>query len=415
MIVELISVGTELLLGEVVNTNATFIGQRLAEVGFDHYRQVVVGDNLPRLTEAIEAALQRADAVVLTGGLGPTQDDLTREAVAAATGRAMSFSRSWEQELRRRWATLGRDMPETNLRQAEYPEGAELIPNPKGTAPGLALEVDGKHIFALPGVPEEMVPMFDAHVIPTLAAAAGEGGVLVSRVIRTWGMSESQVAEVLDHLFWGSTNPTVAFLASAGEIKVRLSAKAGAAERAAELIRPVEEEVRLHLGQAVFGADEETVESVVLGLLQERGWRLAVAESATGGLIAARLTAVPGASKTVLGGVVAYNSDLKRELLGVPAELLTTEGVVSEATARAMAVGAAERLGAEVSVAVTGSAGPDPLEEPAGTMVVAVRTPEAVGTRTLRLPGDRERVRSYTTTAALHLLRLAVAGQWWSE
>jgi len=415
MIVELVSVGTELLLGQTVNTNAAVIGERLAEAGFDHYRQTVVGDNLGRVTEALRSALERAGAVIVTGGLGPTQDDLTREAIAAAIGRELRFSDEWAEELRRRWKELGRDMPESNLRQAEYPEGARLIPNPKGSAPGIDLAVEGRRLFALPGVPEEMVPMLEGHVLPELVAAVGEGGVLVSRLLRTWGMPESQVGEVLDDLYQGSVNPTVAFLASAGEIKVRLTAKAARAEEAAGLIDPVEQEVRRRLGGLVFGIDRETVEAVLLKSLEERGWTLAVAESATGGLIAARLTEVPGASKVFRGGVVAYAPELKAALLGVDEAWLRGHGLVSEATAGRMAEGAADRLGAEAAIAVTGSAGPEPLEQPVGTMVVAVLTPEDLRATTLRFPGDRERVRAYATTAALHLARLAVGGEWWSR
>lgn len=413
MVVELISVGTELLLGQIVNSNAARIGGRLAEAGLDHYRQTVVGDNLERLTAAIGEALSRADAVILTGGLGPTRDDLTREAVAAATGRRLLSSPTWVEELERRWAARGQEMPSSNLRQALYPEGAELIPNPKGTAPGLALEQDGKLLFALPGVPAEMLFMLEDHVLPALLQVAGAGGVLVSRLLRTWGLSESLVGELLDDLYQGSVNPTVAFLASAGEIKVRLTAKAEDARQADRLIAPLEAEVRRRLGEAVFGVDRDTIEVVVLRRLEERGWRLVTAESATGGLVAARLTSVAGASRVVLGGVVAYRPELKRTLLGISDEVLAGHGLVSEATARAMAEGAASRLGAEVAVAVTGSAGPEPLEREVGTMLVAVRTPEDLRVRALRLPGDRERVQTYAATAALQLTRLAVVGEWW--
>lgn len=257
--------------------------------------------------------------------------------------------------------------------------------------------------------------MLEGHVLPELVATMGEGGVLVSRLLRTWGMSESQVGEVLDDLYQGSVNPTVAFLASAGEIKVRLTAKAARAEEAAGLIDPVEQEVRRRLGALVFGTDRETVEAVLLESLEQRGWTLAVAESATGGLIAARLTEVAGASKVFRGGVVAYAPELKAALLGVDEAWLREHGLVSEATARRMAEGAAGRLGAEAAIAVTGSAGPEPLEQPVGTMVVAVLTPEDLRATTLRFPGDRERVRAYATTAALHLARLAVGGEWWSR
>lgn len=413
MIVEVVAVGTELLLGQIVNANAADIGRRLAEAGLDAHFQVAVGDNLDRMVTAIRTALDRADAVILTGGIGPTPDDLTREAICGATGRSMAFDPAYADALRARWEATGRVMPESNLRQAEYPEGAERLPNPKGTAPGIALLHHGKWVFAVPGVPAEMRSMVESEVLPRLRAAAGTSEVLLSRLLRSWGRSESQVAELLDDLYAGSSNPSLAFLASSGEIKVRITAKAASEEEADALIAPMEEEVRSRLGATVFGVDEEVIEEVLLQLLEERGWGLATAESATGGMVAARITSVPGASKVFRGSVVAYSTAAKETALGVPAAVLEEHGAVSEETALAMARGAAARLGAEVAVAVTGSAGPEPQERPAGTMIVAVCTPEGEAPRTLRLPGDRERVRTYATTAALHLTRLAVTGAWW--
>jgi nicotinamide-nucleotide amidase len=416
VIVEVLAVGTELLLGQIVNSNAAEIGRRLADAGLDHYRQGVVGDNLARVTEAVRAAVERADAVVITGGIGPTQDDITREALCAAAGVAMRFDDDYAERLRAYWERRGREMPVSNLRQAEYPEGAVLVPNQKGTAPGLRLRVGDAWVFALPGVPQEMVPMLDGDVIPFLLQESGSNGtMLVSRVIRTWGESESRVAEILDDVFTESTNPTVAFLASSGEIKVRLTARAAGEAEAARLLDPVEEEVRRRLGERVFSVGADPIEAIVLAAAAERGWSLATAESATGGMVAARFTSVPGASAVFAGSVVAYSAALKESLLGVPAALIAERGLVSEEVALAMARGAADRLEADVVVAVTGSAGPDPLEAPVGTMVVAVRTPEGARARVLRMPGDRERARTLTTTAALHLTRLAVRGRWWSS
>jgi len=413
VIVEVIAVGTELLLGQIVNNNASAIGGRLAEEGFDAHYQVVVGDNEDRLVAALATALARADAVILTGGIGPTQDDLTRQAICRATGRAVAYSEQYAETLRARWAATGRVMPESNLRQAEYPEGGVQLPNTKGTAPGIALEHDGTWIFALPGVPEEMTALLDDEVMPRLRRVAGGPAIVKSRLLRSWGMSESQVAELLDDLFQSSTNPSVAFLASSGEIKVRLTAKANTEQEASALIAPVEAEVRQRLGTVIFGSDGETIEAIVLGMLEERGWRLATAESATGGLIAARITSVPGASRVFVGSVVSYTTELKRRLLHVPEETLAGAGIVSEETAMAMAVGVARLLGAEVAVSATGSAGPDEQEQPAGTMVIGVHTPDDTAARTFRLPGDRERVRTYAGTAALQLVRLAVEGSWW--
>ena len=416
MNVEILAVGTELLLGQIVNGNAADIGARLAAAGLDHYRQGVVGDNVARITAAITEAVGRADALIVTGGIGPTQDDLTREAICAAAGVPMDFDDDYAEHLGRLWASRGREMPATNLRQAEHPRGAALIPNPKGTAPGLRLRVGGCWVFALPGVPQEMLPMVDEHVIPFLLGEAGEeGGVLISHLLRTWGESESRISELVADLYDANTNPTLAFLASGGEIKLRLTARAATPEAAAALITPVDAEIRRRLGRLVFATGADTIERIVLRLCAERGWTLATAESATGGLVAAALTSVPGSSDVMRGGVVAYHADVKTGLLGVDAEVIERHGLVSAETALAMAAGARRALGADVAVAVTGSAGPEPLEQPAGTMAIAVETPEGARTRVSRWPGDRERIRVYTTTAALHLLRLGLSGEWWDR
>jgi nicotinamide-nucleotide amidase len=414
--VEVLAVGTELLLGQIVNGNAADIGGRLAAAGLDHYRQGVVGDNIVRISAAITEAVGRADALIITGGIGPTQDDLTREAICAAAAVPMDFADEYADHLRRWWQARGREMPATNLRQAEHPRGAELIPNAKGTAPGLRLRVGQCWVFALPGVPQEMLPMVDEHVIPFLLGQAGvEGGVLVSQMLRTWGESESRIAEIVGDLYDTNTNPTLAFLASGGEIKLRLTARAATPAAAADLIAPVEAEIRRRLGRLVFAAGADTIERIVLRLCAERDWTLATAESATGGLVSAALTSVPGSSEVVRGGIVAYHPELKTRLLGVDPAILDGFGLVSAETALAMAAGARRALGADVAVAVTGSAGPDALEQPVGTMVIAVETPEGSRARVSRSPGDRERVRVYTTTAALHLLRLGLTGEWWSR
>jgi nicotinamide-nucleotide amidase len=413
VIVEVVAVGTELLLGHTVNTNAARIGSRLADAGLDHQHSTVVGDDHERMVAAIQLALSRSDALLITGGLGPTQDDITREAICAATGRNMLYSEEYADRLRRWWAARGREMPDSNLKQAQYPDGADLLDNPKGTAPAIQLEHEGRLIFALPGVPAELEALMDRYVVPLLAERAGEG-VVLSRVIRTYGQSESKVAEILADLYEQSGNPSMAFLASVGEIKIRLTAHAATREEAEAVVAPFEEAVRERLGSLVFGIDDETVENIVLGLARDRGWTLATAESATGGMVASQITSIPGSSQVFRGGIVAYHEDIKRMNLGVDAELIEKHGVVSEPVAIAMADGAAKVLEADVAIAVTGSAGPETLEQAAGTMVIAVHTPEKTMARTLRLPGDRERVRTYTTTGALHLARLAMTGEWWS-
>lgn len=410
MIVEVIAVGTELLLGQIVNTNASHIGSVLADHGFDAHYQQVVGDNLDRVASSIRTAIDRADAVIITGGIGPTRDDLTREALSSATGRDLVLDEDYAERLRGWWAARGREMPESNLRQAYHPVGAELIINPKGTAPGLILEHQSTLIFCVPGVPQEMHYLMKEMVVPRLLATSDGPSVVVSKVIRTWGQSESMVGEMLDDLYQGSTNPSVAFLASGGEIKVRVTAKADSVETAAALIDPVAAEVRDRLAAFYFGDDDDTVDRIIFRLLEEKGWTIGTAESMTGGMVAAALTSVPGASKHVRGGLVAYDAELKQKLLGVDD---ITE-VVDHETAEAMARGGQNLLGADVVVAVTGSAGPEAMERPAGTVVIAVATPEEVRSRELRMPGDRERVRTYGTTSALHMTRLALSGRWWT-
>ena len=410
MIVEVIAVGTELLLGQIVNSNAATIGAALAERGFDSHYQQTVGDNVKRIATSIQHALARADAAIITGGIGPTQDDITREAVCEATGLPMVFNEGYADLLRQRWASRGRQMPETNLRQAYHPAGAELLPNPRGTAPGLALEHDGKLILCVPGVPAEMEHLLFNDVLPRLVEASGEQAVIVSRLIRTWGKAESDVAEILDDLY-ESTNPSIAFLASAGEIKIRITAKADTKSAAMSLIEPIEHAVTSRLGATVFGTDDETIERVLLRLLSDLGYTIGTAESMTGGLVSARLTDLPGSSAVVKGGLFAYDSELKQKLLGVT----DVSTVVDTDTAIEMAVGARSLLDVDVAVAVTGSAGPDPLEKPAGTVVIAVATPGDARARELRYFGDRERIRAYGTTAALQLTRLGLMERWWGS
>jgi nicotinamide-nucleotide amidase len=410
MIVEVVAVGTELLLGQIVNTNTATIGAVLAEHGYDAHFQQTVGDNLGRIAAAIRTALDRSDAVIITGGIGPTQDDITREALCVVTGAEMVFNQDYADQLREWWSRRGRDMPESNLRQAHHPAGARLIPNPRGTAPGLELEFEGKAIFCVPGVPAEMDHLVRNEVLPRLGTGHVDDQVIASRVIRTWGRPESEVAEILDDLYTGSINPSLAFLASNSEIKLRITAKAATAIEASLLIEPMEREVRARLGDIIFGTDDETIERVLLRLLTDLDYKIGTAESMTGGLVTARLTELPGSSAVVKGGLVAYDSELKQKLLGVA----DITHVVDEETALEVARGAQALLGVDVAVSVTGSAGPEPLEKPVGTVYIGVATPDQVRAKELRFTGDRERVRTYSATAALHLTRLALIGKWWN-
>lgn len=402
---EVLAIGTELLLGQIVDTNSSWIGEQLALTGIDCVYQAKVGDNRARIHTALEHALERADAVIVCGGLGPTQDDITRDVIAEVMGVPLIRDDAIEVEIRAMFGTRGRDMPANNLRQADVPEGASVMAQQPGTAPGLICPIGDKVIYAVPGVPYEMKEMVEGTVLPDLARRAGLSSVIRSRTLRTWGQSESGLAEMLadriDELD-AIGNPTIAFLASGIEgLKVRITAKADD-DAAAEAILDAEEAVlRPIIGEFVFGRDDQTMESVVLDLLRQRGLTLAVAESVTGGLITARLTDIPGASEVLRGGVVAYASDVKFDVLGVP------EGpVVTPETAKAMAEGVRRELGADVGVGVTGVAGPDEQEgQRVGTVHLGIALGDEVEAVTLGLPGDRKRIRDFATITLLDLLR----------
>ena len=402
---EVLAIGTELLLGQIVDTNSSWIGERLALTGIDCVYQAKVGDNRARIRTALEHALERADAVIVCGGLGPTQDDITRDVIAEVMGVPLIRDDAIEARIRAMFGSRGRDMPANNLRQADVPEGASVMAQQPGTAPGLVCPIGDKVIYAVPGVPYEMKEMVEGTVLADLARRAGMSSVIHSRTLRTWGHSESGLAEILaDRIVEldESGNPTIAFLASGIEgLKVRITAKADD-DAAAEAILDTEEAVLLALiGEYVFGRDDETMESVVLDLLRERGLTLAVAESVTGGLVTARLTDVAGASEVLRGGVVAYASQVKFDVLGVP------EGpVVNTETAKAMADGVRRELGADVGLGVTGVAGPDQQEgQPVGTVHLGLALGDEVEAVTLGLPGDRRRIRDFATITLLDLLR----------
>ncbi len=406
---DVVAVGTELLLGQITDTNSQWIGEQLAAVGIDSLLQVKVGDNLGRITALLRRVLAEADAVIMCGGLGPTHDDLTREAIAEVMGVELRHDEAVADVIRELFAARGRRMAENNLRQALVPVGATVIPQTRGTAPGLVCPVviDGrpKVMYAMPGVPHEMKDMMQRAVLPDLLSRSGEASVIVSRVLRTWGESESGLNERLDPVIdrlEAEGNPTLAFLASGWEgIKVRLTAKAATAAEAMALIDRWDAEVRAIVGDIVFGVDDDTMESVVLQLLRERGLSLGLAESVTGGLVAGRITNVPGASDVFRGGIVSYASDVKFDVLGVP------EGpVVSEAAAETMARGAQRVLGADVALALTGVAGPAEQDGmPAGTLCVGIAIGDQATTRTLRMPGQRDQMRQMSVITALDLLR----------
>ncbi len=401
---DVLAIGTELLLGQIVDTNSAWIGEQLAGAGIDTFEHRKVGDNLGRMVTALSELLERADAVVVCGGLGPTPDDVTREAIAEVMGVELERRDDLVEWVSSLFTSRGREMPANNLRQCDIPVGAEPISNSIGTAPGIRAPVGDKVVYAVPGVPYEMQLMMSEHVLPDLLQRAGQQAAIVSRTLKTWGTSESGLAEMIADRVDAQTNPTIAFLARGIEgLSVRLTAKAATPEEAWALIEPEERALRAVLGDLVFGVDDETMESVVLDLLRKRGMTLGVAESLTGGLVAARLVNTPGTSDVLRGGIVAYASDVKRSVLGIDAEQ-----VVSEECAQEMAGAARRLLAADVGIAVTGVAGPDEQEgRPAGTvffgMAVGDAPAEAVGTR---LPGQREMVRQFATISLLNLLRL---------
>lgn len=410
---EIVAVGSELLLGDNVDTNSAFLSTRLAEAGIDVYRHVTVGDNDERLRAALADACARVDVVLVTGGLGPTQDDRTRDVVARIAEVPLVRDAGLEAHVTDYFASRGRDMPASNYRQADLPEGARVLP-PRGTAAGFAIRVGEAEVYCMPGVPAEMRGMFDADVLPELVRRAG-GQATVSRLVRTAGMGESHVAERCADLVERldeAGNPTIAFLAGRGETRVRVTAKAPTREDALRLIEPVVAEVTERLGSAVVGLDDEGTEHAVARLLSRAGWRLALAESVTGGLVGARLVRVPGASEWLLGGLTVYATEAKRTLAGVDARLLERHGTVSEPTAAALAETARDRLGADVGLGVVGVAGPSSQGSvPVGTVCLAVASGgDETATRTARLPGtEREAVLEFAASAALDFLRRRLA------
>ncbi|MGI9118686.1 MAG: competence/damage-inducible protein A [Acidimicrobiales bacterium] len=416
---EVVAVGTELLLGDVVDTNSAWIGQRLALGGIDSHFQIRVGDNVGRIVAALHAALERSEAVVVCGGLGPTPDDVTRAALAELMGAELVRDDEVLDRIRALFERRGRPMAPTNEAQADVPAGATVIEQRRGTAPGLicpvgARESDGRSaqvVYAVPGVPHEMTEMVARAVIPDLQARMGERTAIVSRVLRTWGESESTLAERVGprvEALEVAGNPTIAFLASGMEgIKLRITAKAASPDGACALIDAEEAELRAILGHQVFGTDDQSMEAVVGELLRARGLTLGLAESMTGGLISSRCSEVPGSSAWFRGGVVSYASQVKFDLLDVP-----KGPVVSATAAMAMASGAREALEADVGLSVTGVAGPEEQDGmPVGTVFVGLAIDDGVDSVHLRLAGDRTSVRQMAAISAVDRVRLRLLAQ----
>jgi len=405
MRVEVVAIGTELLLGQIVDTNSSWIGEQLALAGLDSHYQTKVGDNATRMVEVLRQALDRSDAVICCGGLGPTQDDITRDAIAEVMGVGLVADNAVADRIRHMFESRGRVMPENNLVQALVPQGASTVGVQPGTAPGLVCPVGDKVIYAVPGVPYEMKQMMEAEILEDLIRRSGRRDVICSRVLRTWGTSESGLAELLaDRINELDLvgNPTLAFLASGVEgLKVRITAKAESEESAGVLLDAEEALLRDLIGDIVFGVDDQNMEAVVVARLSALGLTVAAAESLTGGYLSGRLCAVPGASAVFRGSVVAYQPDIKYDLLDVP------QGpVVTEQAAAAMASGVRKLLGADIGLATTGVAGPDTSEnKDVGTVCLAIAIGDDITTTTVVLPGDRERIRQFSTISLLDLLR----------
>lgn len=414
MSAEILCVGTELLLGDILNSNARWLAQELAALGVPHHRQEVVGDNRERLMAAVREAAQRCRVLITTGGLGPTADDLTTEAIAAAFNVPLVEHAEVWADIQAKLGARGRPVAASNRRQALLPEGAAVLPNPTGTAPGMIWSPrPGFTILTFPGVPSELRAMWQATAIPWLRQAKLAEGVFLSRRLHVWGIGESLLAEQVADLL-AQANPTVAPYAGGGQVTLRVTARGADALEARTLLEPVEREIRRRIGLACFGADGESLASVILEELTRRGQTLAVAESCTGGGLGAALAAVPGASQCWLGGVMAYANRAKEVLLGVPADLLDRWGAVSDPVALAMAQGVRQRFDSDWAVATTGIAGPGggSVEKPVGLVHVAVVGPEpfAGWSEGVRFGASRgrEAIQANSVGEALNRLRLSL-------
>jgi len=407
---EILCIGTELLLGNITNGNARWIAEQLASLGIAHLRQEVVGDNRERLIASVRAAAGRCRVLITTGGLGPTPDDLTTEAIAAAFGADLSERPELWDDIQTKLSGRGRPIAASNRKQALLPVGAAVLPNPTGTAAGMIWTPQpGFTILTFPGVPSELRVMWQATAAPWLRAQGLAQGVFASRMLRFWGVGESTLAEQMADLLEG-VNPTVAPYAGAGEVKLRLTARAADAAQAQALLVPLEAEIRTRTGTLCYGSDDDSLASVLLEQLRRRGHTVAVAESCTGGGLSAALAAVPGASDVFLGGVIAYANSVKQELLGVAPELLETRGAVSDPVALAMAEGARRYTGATWALAVTGIAGPagGSDDKPVGLVHIAIAGPAGSSSEAVRFGSSRGRrwIQTVTTGEALNRLRL---------
>lgn len=404
---EIVAVGTELLMGQIANTNAQYLSQRLAEVGVGVYHHSVVGDNRERAKQVLHTARERgANVIILTGGLGPTEDDLTREVVAEVLGRPMHLMEEIVEHIRSFFTYRGLEMPENNKQQAMVIEGATVLDNPRGTAPGLHVEADGVHYFLLPGPPTELKGMFLEKVLPILSEVQGGAKqVFASRILRIFGIGESSMELKIKDLIQSQSNPTIAPYASEGECVLRLTASAASEAEAMQLIAPVEQQILSRLGEFIYGSDEETLPVKVGQLLRAKGQTMVTAESCTGGMIGSMITDLAGCSDFYWGSLVCYHNEVKQQVLGVETDVLQAFGAVSAQCAGQMAEGARKQTGADWAVSVTGIAGPGggTDEKPVGLVYIGVSGPDGTTVREYQWKhGDRHQMRLRAAKTALH-------------
>ena len=404
---ELINTGTELLLGQILNTNAQYLSQQLALLGIDVYFHTTVGDNEFKIAMAVRQALEHADLVITTGGLGPTQDDITKETVATVLGLDMQPDNSSMKSIQAFFDKINKPMSLINQKQGYFPKEAKILPNDMGTAPGAIIEQDNKIIIILPGPPVELQPMFENYVIPYLKLKTSLNALIKSRTLRIFGIGESSAQEVLADIFANQSNPSIAFNAKSAEIHIRLTVKASSLDEANEMMDNTERLIRERIGQHIFGVDDETMEVSVGKLLREKGITLSLAESCTGGMVASRLTEVSGSSEYIMYGIVSYSNQAKEKILGVRKETINKYGAVSKETAEEMARGVRQINDSDIGLSVTGIAGPGggTDEKPVGLVYIGLSTPEITFVKKFNFAGNRQLIRLLSSTAALNMIR----------
>ncbi|WP_027417893.1 competence/damage-inducible protein A [Aneurinibacillus terranovensis] len=402
---EIIAVGTELLLGQIVNTNAQFLSRKLAEIGIDMYYHTVVGDNAERLRAVTEQALTRSDLIIFTGGLGPTKDDLTKETVARVLGRPLVQDQKAMERIEAYFVQRKQIMTENNRKQALVVEGSRVLPNNHGMAPGMAIPYGERQIMMFPGPPRELYPMFDTYGFPYLLSLLSEKQIVHSKVLRFFGIGESALEEKLMDLIDRQTNPTIAPLASEAEVTIRLTAKSATAQEAESLISAVEREIEQRVGEFIYGYNGDSLASVLVGKMREYGKTAAFAESITGGLVSHMITSVPGSSHSLNGSIICYTNSVKQHQLGVPHEVLQTVGAVSGEAARIMAEEVRVRLGSSFGVSITGEAGPDPSEtKPVGLVYIGISDGKNTEVKELHLSGTRSGIQLRAAKYAIFTL-----------